>query len=89
MIASAALRLSWRFHLLLQILGEHLPEMRVRLNQAGDIGKILELLALSSPGLGPGLHLAFESVLQRGDPQENAMHVGRPQSLQLVFGKLL
>ena len=63
--------------MLLQIVGEHVPEMPVRLNKAGDIGKIFEPLALPSRVLGPCLHLAFESVLKRGNSQEDAVHISR------------
>ena len=61
--------------MLLQIVGEHFPQMPMRLNKTGDIGKILEPLALSSLWFGPGLHLAFESVLKRGDSQEDAVYI--------------
>ena len=77
----------------LQFIGEHIPEMWVRLDKTCDIGKIFEPLALPSPGFGPGLNLAFESILKRSNPQKNAMNVssdgtGREISVEILRAEL-
>jgi hypothetical protein len=47
----------------------------MRLDKAGDIGEIFETLALPLPRLGPGLHFAFESILETSHSYENTMYV--------------
>jgi len=51
--------------------------MRMRLDEAGDVGQILDRLARASLRRAPCLDLACEGVLERRDPKQDAMHVSR------------
>ena len=61
--------------MVLQLVVEHFPEMRMRFDQTGDIGEIFETFTLPSPGLGEGFRLAFESVFERCDSHEDTVHI--------------
>ncbi len=56
----------------------------MRFHQTGNIREILDPLALSGLGLGPGFDLASERVLQRGHPHENAVHIGRDSTRRKI-----
>ena len=49
--------------------------MRMRLDQPGDVAEKLDAFALPSCGIAPCRNLAFQRVLQRGDAEQDAMHV--------------
>ena len=51
----------------LQIIGEERPKFRVCLDEPCNITKILDPFALPLFWVGPRLHLAFQSILQRRD----------------------
>ena len=51
--------------------------MRMRLDKSGDIGEIFETFTLPLPGFGPGLHLAFEIILEASNSHADTMHISR------------
>ena len=79
--------------MLFQIVGEHIPEMWMRFDKTCDIREILEPLALPSLRLGPCLNLTFESVLERGNSQEDSVHIcsdgtGREIPIEILRAEL-
>ena len=64
-------------NLFLEFSRERFPQLRMRFHQTGDVTQILDAFALSPSRIAPSFDLAFEGVLQRGDPKQNAMDVGR------------
>ena len=49
-------------------------------DKAGNVGEILDPLALPSLRIGPSFHLSTERVFQRGHSHEYSMHVGRDRT---------
>ena len=52
------------FDLLFEIIGERLPQMRMRLDQPSYIAKIFDSFALPSLVIAPSRDLAFKGVFQ-------------------------
>ena len=72
----------------LQIIGEQIPQPWMRLDKPGNVAEVFDPLTLPSFGIAPGPDLSFEGVVQRGDPEQNAMHIRRPGSLRKVAVKI-
>ena len=79
---------SWVFDLLFQIIGEQVPQTGMRLDQSGNIAEVFDALALPSLYIAPCLDLSFERIVQRGDPEQNAMHVRGNGSLRKIPVKI-
>ena len=73
-------RLCWWLNLPFQVVRQQVPKLRVYLDQPGNIGQILDPLALPPLRVAPGLDLSPQRVFQRGHSQENAVNVGRNRS---------